>query len=515
MATQQERTNAGMKVAFFTGFTTWVPHYETELELIQQHLDAGHQVVQLHCSAELFACDANLHHTRLRCERCITRRQSGLELVQGRFIRRSYLHLNASDRADVARHGAMEPATLDELKAIRYGPFDLGYAVLSSLISHLREPRPDLRLHRSLVQDLLRSGLAVFCSIRNTIERERFDRFYVFNGRFAIERAVLRACQEKGVECCTHERGHDLSHYTLYPNTMPHDLAYWRRAINEAWEAEPDAERRTGLARRFYEDRARGQVQSWYSFVAEQSPGALPEGFDPKKRNIVIFNSSEDEFAAIDSSHGSGVYVGQEEAIRMLAQDLEKLGGGYRLYLRTHPNLRSVDNSQTRFLREFRSPGITIIPADSPVSTYALMQAADLVLTFGSTMGIEAAFWGKPSIMVGTAFYGGLGSVYEPRSHEEVVRMIDQGVPPLPIEGALRYGYRMSTFGTKFIHYRPSGVASGTFKGRTLGVDPMAGRSGRFSMLFWWRAGKLAGSWRHHYGRLRLLGLRRWMRSST
>ncbi len=31
-----DRTRVGMRVAFFTGFTTWLPHYETELEMIQE-----------------------------------------------------------------------------------------------------------------------------------------------------------------------------------------------------------------------------------------------------------------------------------------------------------------------------------------------------------------------------------------------------------------------------------------------------------------------------------------------
>lgn len=512
-----------MRVAFFTGFTTWVPHYETELELIQGHLDAGDTVIQFRCGGEMFTCDANIGHSRKECERCTSRRRVGMELIDGRVEQRRYINLTAEDREVLARQEGRTFASIDELKKETFQGFDIGYAVLSSLVSHLREPRPDLLKHADLVRDLMRSGLAVYCSIRNTLEREQVDRFYVFNGRFAVCRAVLRACQNKGIACYTHERGCDLRHYSLYPNTLPHDLRYWREAAEKAWQEQDDVQLKTELARKFYEGRVEGQVQSWFSFVTDQDPGVMPPGFDPSVRNIVIFNSSEDEFAAIDSSHGTDVYADQEQAIRSISHDMQQLGDGFHLYVRSHPNLKKVDNSQTRFLKEFTSPGVTIIPSDSRVSTYALMKAADLVITFGSTMGIEAAYWGKPSVMVGSAFYAGLGSVYEPRSHAEVMEMIRHGAAPLPVEGALKYGHRMSTFGARYQYYQPDGVFAGSYRGRSLDKDTSA--SGQVGV--WRRSRRRLHDWAyrhglqqrienwgyrisHNRGRIELLGLRRW-----
>ena len=510
-------------MAFFTGFTLWIPHYETELEIIQGHLDAGDSVVQYRCDGELFACDANMHHTKNGCERCISRRAHGMQLIDGRVEQRRYINLTSEDRKVLADQEGRTFATLEELKKETFQGFDIGYAVLSSLVSHLREPRPDLITHRDLVRDLMRSALAVFCSVRNELERGHIDRFYVFNGRFAIVRAVLRACQNKGVECYTHERGFDLHHYALYPDTLPHDLKYWRSASEKAWQEQVDIPLKTELARKFYEDRAKGQVQSWFSFVKDQNPGEMPPSFDPTVRNIVIFNSSEDEFASIDSSHGTDVYADQEQAVRTIGHDIHLLGRGYHLYVRSHPNLRTVDSSQTRFLKGFEAPGVTIIPSDSSVSTYALMKAADLVITFGSTMGIEAAYWGKPSVMVGSAFYAGLGSVHEPRSHSEVMDLIVNGAEPLPVDGALKYGHRMSTFGTRYKFYQPTGVFTGSYRGHSLNKDPrdIEQVSGlqrfRFRVYGWahrhglqQRIGDRVYKFSQNRGRIELLGLRRW-----
>ena len=38
-----------MRVLVFTANTDWKPHYETDLEIIQRHLDDGDEVVHLHC----------------------------------------------------------------------------------------------------------------------------------------------------------------------------------------------------------------------------------------------------------------------------------------------------------------------------------------------------------------------------------------------------------------------------------------------------------------------------------
>jgi len=456
-----------MKVAFFTGFTNWNPHYDTELELIDHHLGLGDSVHQFVCNGELRSCDANFDHDLEACMACISKRENGLKLVEGNVQQKLFLSLGHADRAAVDSFcSSLNIKTLQDLKDVQWDDFDVGLGVLSSLISHVREPRPDIADHFVRIDRVMRSALAVYLSVRNIIKENGIERFYVFNGRFAILRAVIRACHSMGVECIAHERGCDLGHYELYVNTLPHDMAHWHKKIEESWAKQQNVEVKVGAADQFYRRRRMGEVQSWYSFVAGQDPGTVPSGFDPSKKNIVIFNSSEDEFASIDKSHGGSVYESQEAGIRQIAAFVERAGGDYVLYIRVHPNLAKVDNSQTRFLSSFSAIRCHVIPGNSPVSSYALMEKAWTVVTFGSTMGVEAAYWGVPSIMVGSAFYAGLGAVHEPRSHEEFEKVVLAGPTPLPKEGALKYGHHMRIFGFPFKHYRPNGVVHGEYKGK-------------------------------------------------
>jgi len=65
------------------------------------------------------------------------------------------------------------------------------------------------------------------------------------------------------------------------------------------------------------------------------------------------------------------------------------------------------------------------------VDSYDIVSAADVVLTFGSTIGIEAAYYGKPSILLGRAVYEDLGSCYVPSSHDELMKLLSSsGILP-------------------------------------------------------------------------------------
>jgi len=448
------------------------PHYETALELVQLHQDQGDEVVMLACDAAQSICDANPAHAFSGCAQCILRRRAGLRLLSRPIRTAPIFCLTPQDQAELDGLQADFPDA-ESLKRYAPGGFDLGYGVLSSLISILRTSEPDLRAPatRALVRRFVAATYAVFLSFRNYLATEKPDRVYVYNGRYASTRAVLRACQQANVDCLIHEVGSTLQHYALFQNQMPHNLAYAEKQTRAAWAA-ADPQLRERLAAEYYEALSRGITQTWFAYTADQKAGLLPPGWDAAKTNIAIFNSSEDEFAAISDEWRSPLYASQLEGLRAILDSVghdERL----RLYLRVHPNLRKVSDSFTAGLARLVAPNFTLIPADSPISSYALLHNADKVLTFGSSMGIEATFWGKPSILAGISMYRNLGATHNPASHAELVAMLRADLPPMPKEGALAYGYHRKTFGIPFRYFHADGVFDGEFKSVRLRPNPL------------------------------------------
>ena len=97
-----------------------------------------------------------------------------------------------------------------------------------------------------------------------------------------------------------------------------------------------------------------------------------------------------------------------------------------------------------------------------------MLDASDVVLTFGSTIGIEATYRGKPSILAGHAFYEHFDSTYKVSSHADVMRLIQSDLSAKPEQGALMYGHYMRTRGIDFEYWKARDFKNGTFKGHDL-----------------------------------------------
>ena len=94
------------------------------------------------------------------------------------------------------------------------------------------------------------------------------------------------------------------------------------------------------------------------------------------------------------------------------------------LFVRVHPRSAKMPEIGAKRLLELRVPNLTVIPADSPISTYAMMRKATRVVSFGSTTGLEATYWGIPSILGYRSYFDKLGAVHIPKSHDEMMQLI-------------------------------------------------------------------------------------------
>lgn len=460
-----------MRVLFFATYGLWTPHLETELELASQHIEAGDEVVWVVCDDALGMCDANTRNTRKHCARCQLRLEDGLGMLPGPVTRlRLSALLDAEDRAQVAALPT-HFRTQAEVKAFEFEGFDAGWGALSSAIWEKCDA--DVDLTRDVVGRFLRAGVTAYLASRRLLREtgaEAIDRVYIFNGRMAPLRGVLRAAQQAGIPCTVHERGRDVHHYALYEDCMPHDIEPTVPRIATTWASTtlPPAEREA-LARQWFEDRAQGVMGAWTSYVGAQRQGTLPDDWDPTRRNVVFFTTTEYEFAAIGKEWHSDLFDGPTDAALKVAAELSRRGEVH-LTMRLHPNKTTAVGRSIKGLLALRLPHVTIVPPESPVSTYALMRAADAVVTSGSTTGIEATFWGRVSILAGRGLYSGLGASYEPKTHAELYDQIhDPNLPPLDPLPALQYGFYQATLGLPFRHFEPDGLFRGTYDGRALG----------------------------------------------
>ena len=453
--------NVPMNVAIFSPYATVAPHFETELEIAQKHLDSGDQVRYVACMGQLANCDFNRNLDPDRCRDCIGRREAGTQLVE----------LNAEPLVPCRRATSdlkREFESLTELTAYHIDNFDIGYAALSSLVSLIRDPEPDLSKHKDLLARFLAAAKQTYDLTIEFVRKNRPDRVYVFNGRFAAMRAVLRACQRMEVDCYLHERGCDQGHYEIFENHMPHDITAIDQTIRRMWEQAADKALRDQQARQWFEDRVARVEKNWHSFVKNQESGRLPADWNPAARNISIFNSSDDEFVAIGDHWRNELYENQWVALRQIAGDLHNVAPDTKIYLRVHPNLSQVNNRRKQLIMALDFPNLTVIPPDANIDTYELMRRSETVATFGSSVGIEAAYWGVPSVLLGPCLYQHLDGTYQPKTHTDALELLTKPLMPKEKKPAMMYGYWLQTRGRPYDYFEADGLFSGRFRGHSI-----------------------------------------------
>jgi hypothetical protein len=451
-----------MNILVFAPFGVCENHFDTDLEIAQRHLEEGDRVTVAVCDADLMTCEINPGHDLGRCIRCIGRHREGLSRLSPQAEVVSLVRLSAADRAEL-RGISTEGMTVDSLRKLSFDNFDAGWAVLSSFITIVRGAGFDFDEHKPSIHAGLVSAMAVYRSMQTMLVDLKIDRVYAFNGRFATMRAVLRAAESKGVDCYIHERGSSFEKYALFENHLPHDIDYYQDLIRQAWSnADPEIREIAGAS--FYTDRVTGSPGSWISFSGQQQGGLLPAGWQEGRNNVAVFTSSTDENDAYADVLTSNAYSDQYVAMDRIFESL-RTDQRTHFYVRIHPRTQEYPEAGAKRLMEMALPNVTVIPAGSPVSTYTLMRRATRALTFGSTTGVEAAYWGVPSILGLRTFYDQLGATYNPKTHDEMVDLLSVDLALKDRQGALMYGYFQKTYGIPFRFYRPLGLFGGAFKG--------------------------------------------------
>ena len=484
VAAAAARQSRPMKVLVYNPLiAVWRPRFPAILAITQQLIDEGHDVVFVGCDASVPACTANLDHARAICDYCTTRKEKGLDLLEGRFVRRGLSDYLDPAQAKAVRTSTDEIDSVDELRALEYRGADIGYAAFSSYAYTARKPEPNLKnpTVRTVVQRLANTGKLVYEALRQAIEAEKPDRVILHHGRGAIDRAALRACQHTGTEAWLYETALGVNRLLCFKDSLPHDIDNFVNRINEHWDEAPAEHDKQAIGSAFYRMRRSGGstietdgavlATQDRSFTGLQREHTMPPDWRADRKNIVIFGSSNDEFIAISPEYEESIYDNQVDALDRLSRALE--GEPYHLYFRAHPRQRRVENDYMRALMALDESrdNVTFVRADSPVSSYALLENADVVLAFRSTMQMEAVFWGKPAVILSASLFKRLGATYNPASHEEVLELLHTELAPKDNMPAIKFGYYQMTSGFEQLYY--GGDLSKGRNGYTFRDDPV------------------------------------------
>jgi hypothetical protein len=340
-----------------------------------------------------------------------------------RALVKAGLPQDCSIRPPILRWEPVEDIRIEEclnrsaIRALTYRDTPMGKAMLQV---HPDRDTPITDDHRWPRRWLQRSARSYAWTLDQTLAAIReldITAVVVFNGRFLHDRAVAEAARLAGVPVLSAELGGSDTDFDLTVDST-HDWSALQRRMLRTYDVW-DAEDRIALGSSWFEARARHADPRNSLFVEGQQPGAALDIAEASCL-VVFFSSSGDEMAELDFDWDE-YFGGQGPALQILARVCRELPGT-RLVVRSHPHKRIKPRRDVEdWLRDVETAGPDVhLDPYSRIDSYTLMRQADIVVTYGSTTGIEAAYAGKPVIVMGPSAHGEIGAVTTAHNENEL-----------------------------------------------------------------------------------------------
>ena len=320
--------------------------------------------------------------------------------------------------------------SVSQLDAFEYKGYPLGEWIRVSAKGHLlRTTYEDNEATRQILTRLLLGAIATTTFYRSLLQIEKPDIAIVNNGRLHEYRIAYELLNNAGVDVVSFDDFGSVNGDGLHW-MLRRGLPVAHMDISDEWEVvkeiplSPEHEGRIDeiLAKRQLPEHITGDFshRAW-------SETAAQIGLNPNESFCVLFpNLTWDSIA-----------VGQDLAFKNMLDWIRHTikvfsRVGQQLVVRVHPAEHGLDGVITNekvadFIRQefsFLPPGIFIIPPENSTNSYQLVEHAEEVIVYVSTIGLEAALRGKTVIVAGRAPYFRKGFTHDAMSIEEYDRLL-------------------------------------------------------------------------------------------
>lgn len=324
-----------------------------------------------------------------------------------------------------------------------YGDFPLGRILMSNYARTAGTKEFPLSLLSLGSQLKIASQAVLALRVFETLSVD-FSKVSVSNGRSPVEAGVLFAARREQKETFVLERGASTEQWFIWKTSCHYSPDWWQ--LLDETSSKKDDENFLSVANEYWEKRLRGwDSLSGRDWGREFDKGNLPEGLPDQF--VTFFCTSEHESPALPEFECSNLgFPSQQIAIRKLADICAELQ--IPLIIKRHPNSLAadgVDREESHWKWTKQYEGITYIGPRDRVDTYALISKSTAVVTFRSSVGVEAAALGIPSRAMGPAEWA---CTEETRIWtEDSVRKFLDTPKLLTSSPHLEWGYLASTFG--------------------------------------------------------------------
>jgi hypothetical protein len=298
------------------------------------------------------------------------------------------------------------------------GPSDLYNSTLSIAYSNQYIPEwaiglPRFRLYKLKIQSSIKWRKSVLATSETLSTRQENNIVIFLNGRLPNQAAIREFCEDNKIEFLILEQGTPKNENFHIQSCQTQDT-YQLRQINLARLEilmKDDTKRMsaTGWGIEWLKRQERAEQNRfaiWERADRIEDSGSLFSSFDKEPKIATFFNSSLEERFSNKGMEMNG-WKSQAEAFRESMQVAKE--EGFFTILRIHPNYtrKNIRNLSYLLARVQKFSDVIIFPWEA-VSTPRLIAKSNVVVTWGSTVSLEATFNGTPTIMLGRTTYDNL-----------------------------------------------------------------------------------------------------------
>ena len=397
-----------------------------EIDLIQQKLNEGHIVKILHCDGSPDFCTANnfkfISNQKINffCKYCKSKLNNGINWLDNKknLIIENFDLLNIDQNKIIIEYDILlkKKKNIDNeillfLKNINEEIYNI---CKTTIIMEKLSTNLDFfeKKNFDFFKKISKSTIAAFYSSLNHLQKFIPDELYIYNGRMYKYQPMLRLAQSKIKKENIYVYEFPVENYQnmliLKKNYIP-DLKNFSHELFETHKKNNiNFSTKEIIAKKWISDRVSrvNYKKEYYPWKNTQEINSLPKSFNKNNFNISYFVSSEYEYFGIKENEEDYDFKNNLDIINEILRIINSKPG-ISLNIRCHPN---SGNDIKSFLKELQKiekiyRNIKIIEPDSKIDSYELIKNSDLIITICSTIGIEAAYFGKNVLNVGNSPY--------------------------------------------------------------------------------------------------------------
>lgn len=284
-------------------------------------------------------------------------------------------------------------SNISMLPSLQFDSIKPGAAIANEIITYSKNNDMDLFKNHKLVIFLLRSYLEVYSHTLIAIKVNRISRVHIYNGRFLHERASWDAAKKLCREILIFETTHD--RYQQRAEGF-HNRVNNQKVMKELWENSTlEISQKINESSVWFKD-MRSNVNPFMI--------RYPKKFISDKKYFVYFSNSDDEVVGFWDEWTEPL-GNQFEVVSKLI-DIFSNQNTYKLVIRLHPNLLNKPSAVINKWQSLKTNhNSVLIKSGEKISAYNLIDNCVGVINFGSTIGIEAAYYEKPVLVLADCKY--------------------------------------------------------------------------------------------------------------